>query len=209
MVKMGLERVSYVEGIEVGHQVEVTAGPHSWISKVEAITDSEIVLTPPAGIVLKIGEVLQLASLTGDFLNRYASRVVQLFPKLVIDPPVFEEAHHPRAFVRVPDQLPLTVIFQDEGVPQSAQTETADLSAGGVGFSFQNPLSGRLTLILALPGAAAGKTDQLRLAGQVRRNVPLGSRFHVGVEWLDLSDHEQDMLTQYIFRRMRALFRRS
>lgn len=206
---MGQERMRHVEGIEVGHQVEVTAGPHSWISKVEAVTDTELSLTPPEGIVLRIGEPLQLASLTGEFLNRHTSRVVQVFPKLVIDPPVVEEIYHPRAFVRVPDQLPLTVIFYEDGVPQSAQTETADLSAGGVGFSFRYPLDGRLTLILTLPGAVAGKSDQLRLVGQVRRSVPLGSRFHVGVEWQDLSEQEQDALTQYIFRRLRALFRRS
>lgn len=198
-----------MNGLEIGHNVELVAGDQCWISKVVAISPEALTLSPPEDVRLNIGDGVQLSSLTGDFLHRYVSRVIQVFPHLIVEPPRFEEAGNQRAFVRVPDQLPMTVIHQLDGLPRSAQVETSDLSAGGVGFAFQGPLEGRLTLILTLPTATAGKTQQLRLLGQVRRNVPLGTRTHVGVEWQDMSEQEENAITQYIFRRMRALFRRS
>ncbi|MBC7544257.1 MAG: PilZ domain-containing protein [Candidatus Sericytochromatia bacterium] len=175
-------------------------------------THTEIQVTLPGGIEIPVGMPVHGEVPDADCLHTFDT--VCLGPAHTHDrtirlalPDGFERTQR-RAYTRVPDELTVSVILRDGERIASISSVTFDVSIGGLSLLAPRDMTGQLTLVLSVPNAEGGLPKRLRLDGEVRRSAPVGERtWRVAVAFNELSTDEEQILSQYLFRRMREIRR--
>lgn len=201
--------------INIGQRLEifVESDEEKYSSKIEDITEKELVVTMPIDkkrrpIIPQKGANLYILAI-GDnckyrFFSTYIDKEKREFPIWRISRPETVERHQSREHVRVAHRLPIFVQVMDKngGFLPIEKLYTTDLSGGGIAFYYQRNLEEGSQVILEMNNLP--QIGTLRLMAVVKRSVkrelPTGENiYHIGVHFMDIKPNIRNKLIHYLF----------
>ena len=201
--------------IKIGQRVEFYMDEGKFKSRVEDITDKELVVAMPQDekgrpIIPMTGSNLYGAVL-GDqcryrFFADYHGKGIAGVPVWYIQKPETVERLQNRSFVRVKCDLPVLVQAMDKrgGFMPQRETRMLDISGNGVCFMFDESLREESQVIMEVHNLPDIGT--LIVMGRVMRcsEVKKGEVYHIGVQLMNISRAVRNKLVKYVFDIQRA-----
>ena len=175
-------------------------------------TRSELLISLPEGVEIPDGMPVHGEVPDVDCLYTFDTISMGLGsappqPLILAMPEEFERTQR-RAFTRGPDELTVSVIMRDDGKLVSISSTTFDVSIGGLSLLAPRQVTGEVTVVLSIPNAEGGMPKRLNVLGEVRRCASAGERtWRVAVAFVELATEDEQILSQYLFRRMREIRR--
>ena len=201
--------------IKIGQRLEFYMDEGKFKSRVEDITDKELIVAMPQDskgrpIIPMTGSNLYGAVL-GDrcrfrFFADYHGKGISGVPVWYIQRPDKVERLQNRGFVRVKSDLPVLVQAMDKrgGFMPQRETRMIDISGSGIAFVFNEDLREESQVILEIHNLPDIGT--LTVMGRVMRcsEVQKGEIYHIGVQLLNISSTVRNKLVKYVFDIQRA-----
>ncbi|MGE5578276.1 MAG: flagellar brake protein [Syntrophothermus sp.] len=200
--------------LQVGLSLELRfrMGDPVWYrSRIEEVTDQAFMVAKPSEkVAVAPGAPVDVQLGWNDFFYVFETKVTgfktQPGPVFILRRPITIFKQQRRKMFRVPTIL--VARFKQDDEPDEHMGLVTNISGGGLRLihADQFPVGTRLKIRLELAGAV------INPFGRVVHREPVGekeSRFGYGVEFLDLSEVEQDVLAKFIFARQKEVQERA
>ncbi len=210
--------------IRINQPVEIelnyTSGINTFKSRVEGISDDNIVIAAPMlngqvipvknGINMRVSYLDNIALYTFDSI--VLSSNLRPVPTLTLDKPGSLKRVQRRNFVRIDARLPMVFTLLKENLESGSEdydATTIDVSGGGLMFStdcslhLHDILEVKLALTDNVYVTALGKVVRIVEKKQQDKHT-----FSVGLEFSIIEEGERDKIIRYIFNQQRELRRK-